>query len=191
MAIDWSSKLAAHLSLDASAQSQWGGLLAEIGRGVQSAIERNISRHLEPQDHLEVYNGRGLDFVYLRWDPVITVYSVNLYATEALTFGSDAVPVWPMPQVVLENEVMLSRVDGNTFPNLPGSLSVHYRAGYRVPPPALLTAGVLWGAVIFKNRDRSGISSQSMGTQSVTFTDAPPAFVKSTLQEWARVTGRS
>lgn len=190
MAIDWSSKLAAHLSLDASAQSQWGGLLAEIGRGVQSAIERAIGRHLEPHDHVEAYNGRGRDFLYLRWDPVISVASVSTY-DQTLTVGVETTPVYPPPQVVLENDVALVRTDGLTFPNAAGAIIVTYRAGYQVCPPALLTAGVLWGAVIFKNRDRSGISSQSMGTQSVTFTDEPPAFVKRTLQEWARVTGRS
>lgn len=191
MAIDWSSKLAEHLSLDASATSQWGGLLASIGRGVQSAIERTIGRHLEPQDHVEAYNGRGLDFLWLRWDPVISVSGVQLYGAEDLTFGMDGAPTYPPPQVVLENGVMLSRTDGMPFPNVHGATIVTYRAGYQVCPPALITAGVLWGAVIFKNRDRSGISSQSMGTQSVTFTDEPPAFVKRTLQDWTRVTGRS
>jgi hypothetical protein len=191
MAIDWSSKLAGHLSLDAKATSVWGDLLAGIGRGVQSEMERAIGRHLEPHDHVEAYNGRGLGFLWLRWDPVISVSGVQLFGDTDLTLGVDGAPVYPPPQVVLENSVMLSRTDGLPFPDVHGATIVRYRAGFQVCPPALITAGVLWGAVIFKNRDRSGISSQSMGTQSVTFTDAMPAFVKDVLQKWERVAGRS
>lgn len=190
MALDWSKALAEHLSLDATATTTYGALLASIGRGVQSAIERAIGRHLEPHDHVEGYNGRGLEALFLRWDPVISLTSVAVQG-EALTVGRADEPVYPPPQVVLASDAMILRTDGMPFPSGPGSVIVTYRAGYQVCPPALLTAGVLWGAVIFKNRDRSGISSQSMGTQSVTFTDEPPAFVKRTLQEWARVTGRS
>ena len=61
MAIDWSTKLAAHLSLDAAATAAWGELLAQIGRGVQGAIERTLSRKLEPADYIEAYDGRGLE----------------------------------------------------------------------------------------------------------------------------------
>ena len=190
MAIDWSTKLAAHLSLDAAATATWGELLAQIGRGVQGAIERTLSRKLEPADYIEAYDGRGLETLYLRNDPVISVSRVSVLGTD-LTIGDPALPTYPPEQVIIEDEVCLTRTDGLVFPKGPASTIVTYRAGYAVPPPAVLEMGILWAALIFKNRDRAGISSQSMGSQTVTFTDEAPPFVKRGLVSFARVAGRS
>lgn len=190
MALDWSKALAEHLSLDATATTTYGALLASIGRGVQAAIERRIGRDLEPVDHVEGYNGRGLEALFLRWDPVISLASVAVQG-EALTVGRADEPVYPPPQVVIASDAMILRTDGMPFPSGPGSVIVTYTAGFAIVPPDLFEAAVLWGALIFKNRDRAGISSQSMGAQSVTFSDEPPKFSRGVIDSWQRTAGRS
>ena len=173
--VNWSSAIAAHLNLDAETTTKRGVLLAEIGGGVQSLVEQTIGRTFELKDYVEVYSGTGRDFISLRHDPVVSVSRLLVMGSE-VTVGDPAAPVYPPADVVIESP-FIRFTNGRVFPVGFANVQVEYRAGYRVPPPDLIRACVMWAALIFKNRDRIGLSSQSLGGQSTSFTDDPPAFV--------------
>jgi predicted oxidoreductase len=175
--VDWSGLAAAYLKLGAGAAGTSGELLASIGAAVQSAMELYLSRTLDVRTYTaETYNGNGQSALFLRHDPIQSVTAVTVDGTAITDWvinGSASALVRPL----------------DYWPDGIGNVTVTYTAGLESPdgvPPALLQAGVSWIAVLWKDRDRAGINSESVAGQSVTFTRAMPAFVKMTLDMFKR-----
>lgn len=170
--IDWSSRIAAYLNLGTDSLGSRGELLAAIGASVQEALEARIGRRFEAQDYTETYDGNGRRTLFLRWDPIVSVTSVEI--------DGDAWTDW----VVREGAVTLKY--GAVFPEGVGNIEVVYRAGWEVAPPALVQAGVYWAAAIFKDRDRLGISSLGAGGQTSSYAREIPAFVEKLIAPFVR-----
>lgn len=180
--IDWAGKAAEYLHLGADATAARGTLLASLGSAVQAEIERYCNRTLDVLSYTEVYDGNGMPRIYLRHDPVVSLTSVLLDGT-ALTVG--AATTYPLPDVTVRGESCISRANGNVFP-LGSTVVVTYDAGYAVAPPEIVQAGVSWIALLFKERDRAGLSSENVGGQTTAFDRKMPPFVELVLNNFRR-----
>lgn len=176
--VDWSSACAEYLRLGAGAAGASGALLASIGGAVQGAMERYLSRTLDAVSYTETYDGNDRQTLYLRHDPVTAVSSLSI--------GGTAVP---STDYVIHAAGAALKLTGGLFHAGTANIVVTYTAGLsgpNGPPPELVQAGVSWVAVIWKDRDRSGIQSESAGGQNVTFTREMPPITKMILDKWKR-----
>ena len=103
-----------------------------------------------------------------------------------VTVGDVTAPTYPPATVVITGGNALRYTDGNVFPLGSANVIVTYDAGFEIPPPDLVQAGVSWIALLFKDRDRAGLGSEGGGGQSTAFTREMPPFVKSVLSKWVR-----
>jgi hypothetical protein len=182
--IDWAGRTAEYLKLGPDSSGTRGALLASLGASVQSAIERHIGRTLGLLDYAEAYDGNDKDTLLLRHDPIASVTSLSIWGN-VLTVGDPLAPAFPPAQVEIEGSYLV-RTDGGTFPVGRRTVIAVYSAGYDPVPEALVQAGVDWIAALFKDRDRIGLSSESVGGQSFGITHDIPKRVKETLDQWKR-----
>jgi len=183
--IDWSTKISAYLNLGADATKERGAILASIGSGVQDAIERRIGRHLDVQMHTDVLDGTGKTVLSLPWDPVVSVTSVSVNGS-SLTVSSPNTNSYPPTTIIVRDFCTLVRTDGEVFPEGVANVIVVYSAGFSVPPDAIVTAGVQWGAAIFRDRDRVGIASTGVAGQTTSFTRELPGYVERAVAAYTR-----
>lgn len=183
--MDWSSRIAEYLHLGPDSTGQRGGLLAALGTSAQSAVERYLGRTLDVQEYTESYDGTGKDTLSLRHDPIVSVSALSVCGSP-LTVGDPAAPAFPPEPVEIEGPYLI-RTDGGTFLAGRRTVTVTYRAGYEIPPPAIVQACVDWAALLFKDRDRVGLSSENVGGQSFGITHDVPKRIKETLEPWRRV----
>lgn len=198
MSVVWSDLCTDYLKLGAGAAVTAAPLLDSIGAAVQSAIERYTSRTLDAITYIEAYDGNDRPTLYLSHDPIQTVgaVSANGTALAVSTFVGGAAsiystpPAYPPAEVVIHrNRSALVRTSGLTWPAGRSNIVITYAAGLDAgdgPPAALLQAGVEWIALLWKGRDRAGISSESAGGQTVTFTRDMPPFVKLIVNQFRR-----
>lgn len=183
--IDWVSKLAQHLNIGPEALKTSGPVLEAIGSGVQAAVEQRIGRHLDVQDHTDVMDGNGKRTLFVPWDPVVSITSLTVNGA-VVAVSDPAAPVYPQARVVLRDRNALTYSDGGIFPEGFGNVVIVYSAGYEEIPASLILGCVLWGAQIFKNRDRIGIASIGVAGQSTTFTADPPKSVERLISQYTR-----
>lgn len=183
--IDWSSKIAEYLNVGADTLGSRGALLAAIGSSVQHAIETRIGRHLDVQSHTEVYDGNGHRVLFLRWDPVVSVTALTVNGATIVVPAPDT-NAYPPSQIVIRDRNSLAYTDGGFFSLGYGNVVVTYSAGYAVPPDSIVQAGVLWGAAIFRDRDRVGMSSSGAAGQTTSFTRDLPKHVEQAIAAYVR-----
>lgn len=183
--LDWASPIAAYLNLGVDAMKAAGPVLADIGSGVQTAIEDRIGRHLEVRDHTDVLSGNGKRTLFLPWDPVVSITSLTVNGA-AIVVDDPAVGTYPRSSVILRDRNSLAYTNGGVFSEGFGNVIVVYRAGFALPPPALITAGVMWGAQLFRNRDRVGIASVSTAGQTTSFVNDIPKHVEKMISPYIR-----
>jgi hypothetical protein len=174
--IDWSTKIGAYLNLGTDTLGTRGELLADIGASVQAAIEQRIGRHLDKQVHTDVLDGNGRRMLYLPWDPVLSVASVDI----------DGLAIDLTDRVIVRDRAGLIFTDGSLWPLGVGNVTVTYTAGYDVPPADLVHAGVRWGAGIFRARDRVGMTSTGAAGQTTSFTEDPPKWLERVIAAHVR-----
>ncbi len=182
--INWAGELAEYLKLGPDATAARGTLLASLGDAVQAAMERYMGRTLGVMTYTEFYDGNGRPVLYLRNDPVTAVSSLTVNGV-AIVVGDPLVPTYPPADVVIHG-AGLRLTTGGVFPCGYANVIVTYTAGFAVPPPDIVQAGVSWAAVIFKDRDRAGLSSEGASGQSTSFTREMPPFVRTVLDKWVR-----
>lgn len=172
-------------------------LLQKIGGGVQAYVENYLDRKLDADSYSEAYVppvrssplGNGPTQLFLRHDFVVTLTSVTVNGTNALTVGEDT--TWPLPQVVVNpTRDGLMMTGGLYF--VPGyHYAVAYTAGYLKDDPereALIRGAVQFGALIYRRREHIGITSENLNGIQTNFTDDPPKWFKETLDAARRVT---
>lgn len=182
--IDWNAELVRYLKIGAAPGSELGALFASLGSAVQSAIEQYIGRKLEAVTYTETYDGKGKPLLFLRHDPVISVSALSVNGN-VVVVGNPLVPTYPPADVVIYGSG-IRYTTGNVFTPGFSNIIVTYTAGFAIPPDDIVQAGVSWAAVLFKDRDRSGIASEAAGGQTTTFTRDMPPFVKTALARWVR-----
>ena len=179
-------------SLDAQ-----GELLEKIGSGVQAYIEDYLDRKLDVSPYVEGYVppirsyplGNGPKQIFLRHDFVSSLTSVTCDGTNVLTVGEDT--DWPQPQVIVNGVRDGIEMTGNYSFAAGSHYLVSYTAGYEEDDPeraALIRGGVHFGALIYRRRERIGITSENLNGVQTNFTDDPPKWFKETLEAARRVT---
>ncbi len=189
--VDWNAALRQYLKLDAASDATLGALLATLGGACQSAVETQIGRTFDVRGYTEYYDGNGKPDLFLNWDPIVTVPSLSVDG-QAVTIGDPLAPTYPPAAcVVMSNKAGLSLTDGSLFFRGFSNVLVTYTAGLAdpdllVPPPELVFAVTYWAGMLFKDRDRLGISSNIVGQQTTTFTRVIPDAVKLMIAGWRR-----
>jgi|ERR1017187_1594308 hypothetical protein len=189
--VDWNAQIQQYLKIGANPDASIGPLLAGLGGACQAAVENAIGRTLDNVTYTEAYDGNGQQsgVMLLRHDPIVSITSASLDGS-ALTLPASFnpyVPTYPPPQLTifggLPGDLTASGVqltDGSIFDSGIQNFIITYTAGLSgptegSPPPDLVFAIAFWASLLFKDRDRLGEASRTIGDQLSTFTmDIPP-----------------
>lgn len=195
--MNWSQPIADYLALKESEVEKVGGLLSTLGSSIQSAIEREIARTFDNVDYCERYDGNDRSVLYLEHDPIVSLTSVSLFGNPltvetSTAFDPAAPPTYPPAQCVIRNGAQALRLtDGTVFSCGRQNVIVVYKAGLTdatgAPPAALVQAGVYWAGLLFKERNRLGISTETVNQQIASFSNEVPADVDRMITAWRRV----
>jgi len=188
---DASGALQQYLNIGAQPAATLGNLLTVLADSVQQAVEAQIGRTLTTRTYYEAYDGNDKPYLYLRHDPVQTIASVTLNNVPLTVQDPTADPTYPAAQVCLTStRDSLYRADGWMFYGGYKNILVQYDAGLTgadgEPPSALQMAVVYWAAALFRDRDRIGLSSQTMTGQMTGFTREVPDFVHQLIWPFKR-----
>ena len=189
--MDWSSPIAQYLKMDAGAASVSGGLFATMGSACQASVERAIGRTFEAKEYTEAYNGNDRGTLFFRHDPVLSVASVTISGA-AMTIADPDVPVYPTAQIAIEPTAQgIVRADGGLFSLGFSNVIATYTAGLAAvdggaPPADLAFAVTYWAGMFFRDRDRLGLSSETVGAQVTAYTRALPPSVVQMIRAWRR-----
>lgn len=193
MPIGWdaAAALSQYLNLGAQPSASLGTLLTVLAESVQQAVEAQLGRTLATQTYYEAYDGNDKPYLYLRHDPIQTLSSVTLNNVPLTLQDPAADPVYPSPQVCLTStRDSIYRADGWVFSSGYRNILVQYEAGLTEAngdvPAALQMAVVYWAGALFRDRDRLGLSSQTMTGQMTGFTREVPDFVHQLIQPFKR-----
>lgn len=169
-----------------------GGLKSEAR--MQAALDRaeailalslNRDRLLEETFADEMYDGNGMDYLYLHRRPVTAVTSVK-EANVALTIGTDP-NADPMPDIIWDGEPgRLVRIGGGVFLCARRHYKVSFTAGYTASSlPVPIVQGILdASALLLREKDRIGIQSKSTQSQVVEFVRTLPALTQQGLDPY-------
>lgn len=190
-AIDWSGQLSQYLHM-ATPDASAAGAFAVIGAGCQAAVERSIGRTFDVKTYTEAYDGNGRRMLFLRHDPVVAITSVSINGEAALSIVDPAAPAYPAKVAAVEptgQGILLT--DGSVFSTGTQNVIVSYRAGLTAteeatPPADLVFAVTYWAGMIFKDRDRLGMSSITTGQQTTAYTRIVPPAILSMISAWRR-----
>jgi hypothetical protein len=195
--MDWNAALTQYLKLNVKTGEDVGGLLDTLGKAIQSAIERELGRTFDNVAYAEVYDGNDRTILYLRHDPIVSLSSVSIFGSAVAVqasalFDPLSPPTYPLPRcVVKDGEQAIRLTDGTTFAWGTQNVIVAYTAGLSddtgAPPPALVQAGVVWAGLLFRERNRLGISSETISGQITMFNNNVPPDVLRMISTWRRV----
>lgn len=180
MSVDWVEAVKVYLK-DAGALAAAGPTLEALAQGIEPAIETYIGRRLTIEEYDEIQDGNGRSVLYLKECPVQSVTSLEVNGETISVAAPGAITSPPQRCIIAKNQRALQFTDGSVFTVGPAMVRVVYKAGYDEVPGDIVTAGTVWIAFLFKNRDRLGITQQSIGGQQTYFTDKMPDPVKTIL----------
>ena len=147
-------------------------LLARLVTAASQWVQNWLSRDLLSAARSEVRNGTGSATMVLANRPVTAVAS--------LMINGQAVPAssgHSQPGYFFSDSTLFLR--GYTFTRGQGNVTVSYTAGYASIPPELEQACIELISVRYRERDRIGHVSKSLGGETVTFSqkDAPDSVI--------------
>ena len=158
-------------------------VIQRVTDSVCSFLESACNRTFAATNYAEHRSGNGGRFIVLNNYPVtaITSLEVNGVAIPASTSWDEA--GWVLSYGY--------RIDlrGSSYAFHRGEMNVviAYSAGYAQIPGDLQHAALVMAAIAYKERDRFGITSKSVGGESVSFLGEMPDFVQRVVREYARV----
>jgi uncharacterized phiE125 gp8 family phage protein len=138
-------------------------LLARLVSGVSAWIEEWLGRTIKSTAYTETLNGNGKNVLALLRYPVTAVASVTIdgVAIPARAFVGGAGYYFDANYLYL---------DGYSFTkNSRQNVVVAYTAGFATTPLDLEQAAIELCALRYKDRDRIGVTSKSIGPEHVTF----------------------
>lgn len=166
-----------------------GDLKDAIGRAVQNAIEKRLGRSLDVTRAAEAYDGKGINRITLRRDPVRLLRSVTVSGSALVVEDLTATtPSYPPPSIVLDStRDAIVRTDG-VFSCGIRNVIVDYDAGLSAEDdPAAYEAVFEWALAVYKALPRVGVTSQTFGETTYGFTDKIPTAVVEFIASRKRV----
>jgi uncharacterized phiE125 gp8 family phage protein len=155
------AELKAYLGVESAAQDAALSAALDYAHGYVSGA---TGRSLETADYAEIHAARNGKIFLHQW-PVVSVESVHVDPEG--NFPPES--MLPAAAWRLLPGGILSRVDGQTFPETPGSVRAAYRAGFKegAVPGDLRMACVMLAAHVFRQRRGLGVESRSLGQGSL------------------------
>jgi hypothetical protein len=156
--------------------------LQRLVMAASEATRKYIGDALNVASYTEIRNGTGTGRLILRHTPVIAVTSLSIGSPPAtrspLVYGTDY--VW--------DELGISLLAGQNFPRGVATISAIYKAGFVAIPADVVNGVATWAALRYKESERLGQSSKTLGPETVNFDlKAMPASVKLVFDQYKRV----
>ena len=175
------AQVKAHIGNAADATDD--AILQRITDSVCSFLESACNRTFGVTNYVEHRNGSGGRFIVLNHYPVVQITSLQVNGETIPQSASWEAPGWVLTQGY--------RVDlrGASYAFWSGSMnvSVSYSAGFSAIPGDLQHAALVMAAQAYKERDRVGLTSKSIGGEGVSFLTEMPDYVERVVREYARV----
>lgn len=172
--------LKAFLALSGSGSD---AMLGELITQTSAAIRNYCGRDLTSTDYTKTFDGNGKQVSFFSQFPITAVASltINGLAVPAITkYGQQG-------YVFSNNTVKLV---GYWFETGVANCAITFTAGYTTIPPDLSKACNEWCAQIYKQRETIGLTSKSIGQESVSFdTTGIPDKITATIGNYRVVTG--
>ncbi len=150
-------------------------LLSRLVTAASGFIQSWLNRTIASATYAETRNGMGGATLFLRNRPVTSVASVTIdgVAVAATDYRFDAGAIY-----------LLHR----SFAKGAQNVTVQYTAGYAATPPEIEQACIALVALRYKERDRIGQASKSLGGEVVSFQQKDmPADVTTILDQYINV----
>jgi len=155
-----------------------GSLVTACSKYVQTWMNRQILTNV----YSDTLNGNGKHFMVLQEFPVAEVLSVNIGGRDIPKSNGLTEPGFFM------NDRAVYLRHGIVFERGVGNVSISYRAGYDKCPVDLAQAVVEMVALRYRERDRIGHASKTLGGETVAFTITDfPVQVRTILNNYKQV----
>ena len=156
-------------------------LLARLIASASRFIESWVGRTITSVTYTETFNGDGHARLVLPNYPVTAVSSVTIDGSPIPA----AAPAAPNGYLF---DALVLYLNGYAFARGVQNVTVVYTAGYASVPPDLAQACIELVALRYKERDRVGQGSKSVGGETITFTVAEMTeSVRATLSRYRKV----
>lgn len=154
-------------------------LLQRLALAASEFIERRCARTFGQAGYVERRNGNGLACLSLRAQPVTAVHSLSINGVAVAEATA-----WDGRGWALESSWRLVLLGGLEFTRGGMNVVVSYTAGYTAAtmPDDLVQACCHMAALMYKERDRIGLSSKSVGGESISYSGDVPDVVLATIQ---------
>lgn len=174
------AQVKAALSIATTSQD---AVLAALITTASDAVQNKINRQLSSLRRTEAYDGHGYSTLILRDYPVTEIHAVTINGQpvpQALAWGQRG---WAK----IQSGVGIA-LFGMAFERGQQNIAVDYTAGYTSIPAAIQQAVIDTVALWHKRRELAGVTSKSIGGESVAFVqDALPPSA-ALLSSYMRVT---
>jgi hypothetical protein len=155
-------------------------LLVRLIEVASAYIETWCDRKIMAADYVEHRNGTGANRMTTRHCPVIDV-------TRVVCDGQD-IPLSVAGSVGYVFDDLTVRLIGARFAPGVRNVELHYRAGYEQPPADLEQSCIEIVVSRYRDRTRTGIQSQGMAGETVSFIpDELSRFARTVLGQYRRV----
>ncbi len=155
-------------------------LLLRLVGAASEWFEKQAGRTILSTEYVETQDGSGSTAIAPKMYPVISVTDVVISGetvTESTGYGVDG---W-------YQHGDLVRLRGRAFTAGEGNVEITYEAGYAVVPSDVNQAVLEVAGLMYRERDRYGQQSKTMGGESVAFYYTPPSRVMATIEAYRRV----
>lgn len=156
-------------------------LLARLIEVASAYIETWCDRKIMAADHVEHRSGNGKARMITRHFPILSVTQVEI----------DGRPMLPAPTsgpVIGFDSYAIGRLDGGRFTQGTGNVVLSYRAGFETVPADLEQSCIEIVVSRYRDRTRTGIQSQGMAGETVSFIpDELSRFARTVLGQYRRV----
>jgi hypothetical protein len=144
-------------------------------------FENQTGRTIRATDYIEIQDGTGGRSIIPSHYPVISVAASGVTingATVALSTAYGVAGYYLNGSVIRLRSEFVSEGQGN--------VSIQYRGGFETVPEDVRQAVLEVSAIMYRERERVGIQSKTLGGEPVSFYYAPPARVVSTVEAYRR-----
>lgn len=161
-------------------------IIQDFVDAVSDAFSNACGRNFGVSSYTERRNGTGTNMLVLKNYPVSEITSLAIVGPRVTpTAESPSTPLTENVDFVFDTRGVI-RLFAMSFPRGVANIQVVYEAGFTEAPSDLAHAAAKWAAVRYKELDRLGQISKSMGGETVTFdTKAMPDDVRQIVDKYS------